>query len=165
MAVVTYDPTQTTVVLGGQLLTGYAPGTFIAAHFRDNAFRTILGSEGEVTRTMSLDRTGLVTVTLLKTSYSNAVLEAYANADRAGGLGIFDVLVKDVTGGVQAHGARAWIIKPEGFDESEHVGSRTWHIAVENLEIESRANAGLEGLISLVQTAAQNLYRWAKPFL
>lgn len=160
MALRTYDPTAVTVTIDAQLVTGFAPGTFIETGYSANEMRTIVGCGGEVARVLSLDRTGWIDLTLLQTSDSNALLSALVAKDRkGGGLGIFTVQVVDVTGGTQVHGLRAWVERPSPTSVAVQAPSRKWRIAVEELDIADSPLGLPVSWSAMLREAAQYLYQ------
>lgn len=161
MATKTWDPSQVVVTIGGLLVSGYAPDAFVECTYNDNAFHTVAGCEGEVTRTLNLNRSGTIHLTLLQTSDSNNMLDGFSKKDRLGGrfntgagAGCFDIQVKDLTGGWLASGAKAWIEKPASFRASASgVGTVEWVIAVQQLDL-GFATAPDQWTITGVEAAA-----------
>jgi hypothetical protein len=160
MATKTYDPTKIVVQLNGLAIGGFAPDTFIEATFNTAQFHTVPGCEGEATRTMSLDRTGTVKITLLSTSDSNAILADFAASDRTDGSGVFDLMIKDASGILQAHAPKAWIAKVPGLIAGTSVKEREWVIAVQVLElidVEASFVPTLSGLVDVAIEGAKQL--------
>lgn len=125
-----YSPDQVCVVFGAERLSGFADGTFVKVERNEDTFQTKVGADGEVTRTRNLNRTGIITVTLLQTSASNAALAALAAADELSpnGVSVLPVLVKDLNGNSLHHAAEAWVKKPAAGEYGKEVTTREWVI-------------------------------------
>jgi hypothetical protein len=131
---ITYSPEDVTLACGGFLLSGFADGTFVKVEPEDDRFKKLVGADGEVTRTKSANRSGTITVTLLQTSNSNAVLSNLARIDDLTGYGSFDVLCKDNLGNV-AFAATGWIRKVPGPEYGKEQSNREWTIDCSYLDI------------------------------
>jgi len=108
-----YNPDQVTVYIGGALLGGFASGDeVISVEPMSQAFEDEVGIDGEVARSRVSDRRLKITVRLLQTSKSNAVLSSMLESDRnsANGEGVGAALVQDNSGGSIVNGAQSWIV-------------------------------------------------------
>ena len=126
MGLKTYDPKQVTLVIGTHTVTGYMDGTFINASRNEDAFTTVVGADGEVTRVKSNNKSGRITATIKQSSDSNDVLSAILAADELGNAGIVPILIKDLKGRTLGAAARAWGVKMAEIVYSKGVEGRAW---------------------------------------
>jgi len=122
-----YDPKQVIVAFRGIELLGYAEGTFVVAERLEDAFSMEVGSQGDITRVRSRNRTGSITVTLMAGSAVNDSLSAIATSDELTGLGYGSAIVKDLNGNTLVTAAQAWIRKVPNVEYAgDSRGSREW---------------------------------------
>jgi hypothetical protein len=122
----TYDPAKVSVIIGGHIVQGYADGEFVTAARNSDNFARVGGADGEQTRAKSNDRSGVITVTLMQASLSNAVLQGFALADETGNAGIVPILIKDSNGSELATAEQAWCQKPSDKSYGKESGDRQW---------------------------------------
>ena len=135
MSVKTYDPKAVLVIFAGIPIEGIADGTFVTA-VRDNpAFTSLVGSDGEGARALSNDTSGTITLTLLQTSISNALLSAVINVDENTGDGVGPFLLKDNSGTTLLAAESAWIEKTADAEYGREISNREWVIKTDNLQI------------------------------
>jgi len=135
MATKTYDPAKFHLSIGGVPISGYAPDTFISAERAENGFTTQVGASGEVTRTRNNNRTGTVTVTLMASSLSNDVLNAYAQLDELSSTGIFVLSGFEFNGTSSLLAENAWVEKLPQTQRAKELGQVEWVIACADLAI------------------------------
>ena len=126
MAVKTYDPKQIIVTFGGNILSGFADGTFVVAERNEDMWTTQIGTDGEDTRSKSNNRSGLITVSLMQTSDSNAVLSALALTDEASSAAALPLQIKDNSGNTLLIAETAWIKKMPSVEYGREAGPREW---------------------------------------
>jgi hypothetical protein len=130
----TYDPKDVLVIVGGFALSGFAPDTFVEVVRNADAMTLVMGADGQGVRTKSADRSGRITIRLLQTSESNAILDAFANADELDGSGAVPAMVKDNRGLILHAAEQAWVVKKPS---SEFGGSesqpREWVLESDNI--------------------------------
>ena len=131
----TYMPTKVTVAWNGIPISGYAPDTFIEAERNNDAFNLVVGSGGEGARAGSGDKSGIVTLTLLQTSATNAALTAAALLDENSGDGIGPLAVVDLSGQDVVKAEKAWIRKRPNAAYANTIQNREWVFETANLEI------------------------------
>ena len=141
MAAKTYSPKKVSVIVAGVIMAGYAEGSFISVERSADAFTKVVGSDGEVGRVHSADRSGRITLTLQQTSESNDVLSALQIADEFSLTGKFPVIVKDNNGTSLYHGMDAWIVKSPNAEYSNSMSPREWMIDVADLTAFSGGNS------------------------
>lgn len=133
MAVKTYDTKAISIIISGQIASGFADGTFLLVDFDEDAYLLQIGVDGEGARSKSNNNAGTFTITLQQTASFNLVLSAVAEADRLSNSGIFPVLVND-NGGFSIHSAEtAWIQKVAPSEYAREAGSREWVIRTDNM--------------------------------
>lgn len=140
MATKTYNPKRVLVSFANQLITGFMDGTFIAATRNDDSFTIAVGTDGEVARSASANRSGRVTFTLMQTSASNDALAAQMAIDELTNLGTGALFIKDASGRTLISAAEAWIVKPADGEFAKEIGPREWIIETGNLEIVNGGN-------------------------
>lgn len=128
-----YDPKAVTQIIAGQILTGYAEGSFISVERNEDSANLSIGSQGAGTRTVSNNRSGRVTITLQQTSPSNGVLDAQRIATELSGAGIFSMLGKDSDSGDTWAGATTWVVKPATMEFSNEASNREWILETDEL--------------------------------
>ena len=131
----TYDPAEVLVVVGGFIISGFAPGTLIelapdAAPFRDD-----FGVDGEPARWASRNPLDSLTLSLAQSSASNFVLSNLLNADLVTHAGILPVLIMDNnTSGLRSTyvAARGWVTGPPRIQYAADPTARRWIIRLLN---------------------------------
>lgn len=134
MTVKTYSPKKVQLIVLGNIISGFAAGTFIVASREVDAFTKILGGDGEVARTQSANRSGEVTITLLQTSGSNDILSAIAVADELAGTGIGPIIIKDTGGSTVLFSGEGWIRKQPDVEFADEAGDREWIIDMASMD-------------------------------
>lgn len=133
MALTTYDPKQVTVIIAGQIISGFAEDTFVEVVRNEDMFTLQVGADGDATRSRSNNKSGRLTVTLRQGSPSNEVLSALAAADEVAGGGVTSFAVRD-NSGTSVHGAlTAWIVKAADSTYARESGDRVWVLETDNL--------------------------------
>ncbi len=137
-----YDPAKVIVIVGPIMVSGFADGTFISAEKNVDTFSLVVGAGGEATRVRSQNNSGKVTLTLLQTSETNALLAAMHEADRLlpAGAGVVPILIKDVFGTTVVGATKAWISKPPKVEFGKDTGTREWTIESNDIEIFAGGN-------------------------
>jgi hypothetical protein len=135
-----YDPDQVLIVVAGIPIKGWADGEFCTVEYETDAFSDVCGTDGEVTRSKSNDRRATVTLRLMQTSPSNALLSALFNLDAnsPGGAGVGPFLLANGLTGTKLAGEKCWIAKPPPSKWDRTPTEREWKVRVASL-------GGLEG--------------------
>lgn len=131
--VASYNPAEVDVIVAGNMLTGFADGTFIDIERDTDTFEDVSGANGEVGRVMKNDKRGNFVITLLQTSDDNKTLSNLHAADEATGSATFPVLVKDSSGDSFYSGAVCWIKKTAKAGYSKGIETREWTIRAAHL--------------------------------
>lgn len=128
----TYDIKEVHLIIGGQVITGFAEGTVIEVSKLEDNFTEHVGVKGEVTIAETNNETGEVSVTLKNTSPSVAYLNSLAN--RKGQSAIVDVAIVDFNeNSTQVSSANARVRKPADLDFSNEETDREFTIFLEKL--------------------------------
>lgn len=127
MAIKTYSVGDVGLSVGGNLMGGFADGTFIAVEREVDAMTKVVGADGEVSRTRSANYSGMLTLTLKQTSDSNRILGAYLLDDESDSSGVFDVLLTDNLGN-KLFSSEGWIRKGPNEEYSTEETNREWVI-------------------------------------
>lgn len=128
--VTTYSPQKVTMALGHHIVTGYADDSFITIELGSDGTTHVIGSDGEIAR--SIDPASLYTmkITLLQASASNRFLQNMYDKDHTEFNGMFSVNICDLLGEEQFSGAQAWVTKPAAWNRAKKTNNREWEIVV-----------------------------------
>lgn len=138
MAFKTYNPRRVTFSFKGFNFSAFAEGTFIKVSRNEDGFTTQVGSNGDVTRTKNLNRTGKVTLTIVATSLENDILAALYVADEnavAASPGVGALQIKDLSGNMRVRAAQAWVMKIPDVERAKESGNVEWVIECAELEV------------------------------
>lgn len=124
-----YDPTEQNIAFNGQVIDGYAPGTFIKVSRNEDGWTYQPSNSGGGARSRNPNKSGRYEFTLLASSPSNGVLSAFAIADELAGSGVGEVQVKDrSTAAARCWSQNGWIVKIPDFERAKELGEITWII-------------------------------------
>lgn len=126
MPVLTYDPKEVSVIVGGKIVSGFSDTTFIKASRNEQAFNLKVGVDGEGTRAKTNNQSGKVEITLMQSSQSNDDLSGFAAADELSNSGVVPVVVIDKSGRTVLQATTAWIQKYADVEFAKEVSTRTW---------------------------------------
>jgi len=122
----TYDPNDMIITFMGDVITGFADGTFISIVPSSERWGKTVGADGEVGRSKSNDNTYEVTITLMQTSASNDYLSEKLAADKNSNEGIGALQIIDKSGTTEFFFDSAWIRQPADSEYSKDVAERAW---------------------------------------
>lgn len=122
----TYAASEVSMVAGPIMVSGLAEGTFVKAEYNEDAFKLLVGADGEATRSKTSNRSGRITFSLLQSSQANDSLSALANLDFASGGGIVPILIKDNSGRTLISCEKAWVVKQAASEFAKEAGNREW---------------------------------------
>lgn len=138
-----YDAAQVTIVLMGILIdSGFAEGEFLAIKQNAPDYEIVVGTDGQVTRSRTNNRSAEIELKLMQTSDGNSFLSALSNVGllAANGADIGAMLVRDRVSGLCMYTAQnCWISKPPDVNFDNKATPRTWTLTVDDLE---RVDAG-----------------------
>ncbi len=133
-----YDSKEVSVIVAGiPVDSGYADGEFVKIEQNEEDFTMVVGTDGEVTRSKTNNKTAKVTLRLMQTADGNAALSALNRLDKAqsNGAGVGSFLVKDRTSGTIVYQASScWISKPPSVSFDKVATAREWEITVADLD-------------------------------
>lgn len=110
----TYDPLDVDLIIGGHAPSDYAAGTKINVSKAENNVLPVVGVDGEVAIAVNRNNTGMLTFSLKNTSPSNKVLASYlATVNIGSGVGIFPVLMRDPSSGMQVETIGWYEVQPD----------------------------------------------------
>ncbi len=133
-----FDSNEVSTIIAGLPIEsgrGEEGGTFAKVAFLNDAFVDVVSLDGEVTRSKTNDNRADVTLTLMSSSASNALLSALHTADKlaSNGAGVGPLLIKDRQGNTLYTAAACWIVKMPDWEGSQKAVPVEWPIRVANL--------------------------------
>ncbi len=130
-----YSADEVDVLIAGLPITGFADGEFITIEFPE-AFTKKIGSDGDVTRSRTMDNTARVTIKLHQSSPSNDMLSTLYTADRLArnGAGVGAFLIKDNQGRSLYASPACWIAKHPDVSFDRESTEREWVIDVADIQ-------------------------------
>src|SRR3990170_266492 len=143
----TFDPKSILVRANGIVIEGFVEDEFINAERNESTWTMFSGADGCITRIKNNNKSGTITLTLQKTSDSNAVLDAFRKADESANAGSFNILIVELPLGDTVLGIASFIEKPPPvtFAGKDEVPSREWVILVPELVMNLAGSADLGG--------------------
>lgn len=130
----TYDPSKVTLVIAGNIISGFHDGSFIQVSRDEDTWLRTVGADGRVARARNLNKMGIVTFTLQQGSPSNSICSALANTDDLTGVppGAFQII--DQNGTTNLSGDETFFLKPADVEFAKEVSGRQWSLCVPKLE-------------------------------
>lgn len=133
MATKDYDPLKVAVSIDGQIVDGFADGTFISVSRNNQTWTVASGASGETARMKSNDRSGTVELTLMQTSAFNDILSDLLIADEGAEGGKFVFSLIDGNGAVNIIADEMWVQQPPTVEFGKELGDRVWTLETGNL--------------------------------
>lgn len=129
-----YDPQAIAISFAGFTLQGFFSDVFIKAVPMSPSFLDEVGVDGEVSRSKTSDRRVRVTISLMQTSESNALLsnQHLLDLQAPNGAGVAQFRMNDLQGGTFIQGDQAWIEKWPETDMGKMGKAREWSIMIGN---------------------------------
>ena len=137
-----YSFLDTILLVNGIHISGFDEGDDVISVGRTNdcaSHKT--GNDGEMTVSVSADKTGSFTFKLMQTSHSNAYLSGLVNAQENGLFVPISVQFKDTRGNDIAFGTQGYITKPADMNRGYPAGPQEWKVTVESLYLLHIADA------------------------
>jgi hypothetical protein len=132
----TFDFKQVSLTFGAFLIQGFAEGDdVISIAPQADAFNSLAGADGEVTRSKTNDNRWLLTIRLLQTSPSNDDLMGVALADKLSNTGVQPILLKDNNGNTLVGEGQAYIQRLPDAGLGSNVSDREWVIMLPNPDL------------------------------
>lgn len=135
MAVLQYDPKQFSLIIGGNIISGFADDDYIEVERDTDAFSKKVGVDGIVTRAKNNDRSGHVIIRIMQSSSSNNALSTLALADEKNMSGSVPVLCKDGSGFSVFSSLAGWVKKFPKTSWKKEVTMWEWTIDCAALDI------------------------------
>lgn len=162
MALQHYSPEDVTVLLLGiKPIEGFSEGTFIKISKDVPSYTTSRSSDGKIARKYDNDDTYTITLTLMSTSPSNEVLDAWFKADRITRVAKLPIIIKDQLGSTLFTSTTTWIESPADVDFGTTITDRVWTLRSSQAVL---INGGNEDATELVEDLA-NLIIGSLPIL
>ena len=124
--IVNYDPKNIVITVNGETIEGFADSTFVTIERDEDNWTKTVGADGTVARSRTRNVAGRVTLTLMQTSASNAILEGFIEMDDYANLGQFYVSVLDANYKGKIEIPCAWISKPPAVTFGREIEDREW---------------------------------------
>lgn len=131
----TFDPKQHQLIVGTNIISGFAKDTFIKVARAEDAFVMDVGVDGEGTRSKSNNKMGTFEITLMQSSASNDVLSALALSDELSNGGLVPVMLRDASGRSLYAAEQAYIKKIPDSERARVVGSHVWVLETDSLNM------------------------------
>ncbi len=113
-------------------ISGFAQGDdVIKGARRQDAFSDVVGTDGEMTINQNLDQSGELSIRLMETSDSHAMLSAKFNVAEKHVFSAVSILVKDIVSGEQVGGSKGYIKRPADMSKGTQATPREWSFVVE----------------------------------
>ena len=135
MSVRTYDPASVSMFYGEIPISGFAQDAAISVEHDEDDWTLVVGVDGEGTRSKTSNASATITVSLMQSSTTNALLTAARNLDvlAPGGVGGKALLIKDGSGTTLFSAVTAWIQKPPTAELNREASTREWVFRTDNL--------------------------------
>ncbi len=131
-----YSFLNTLLLVNGVEITGFDEGDDVISLTRLNDSTTHkIGTDGEMTVSISADRSGNVVFRLMQSSDSNNYLSGLINAQENGAFVPIFVQFKDTKGLDLGSGTQGYITKPADMVRGTNANSQEWTIVVERLDL------------------------------
>ena len=131
-----YGFLNTLLLVNGVEIGGYDEGDDVIdlQRLNDSAAHKI-GTDGEMTVSISADRSGSATFRLMQTSDSNKYLSGLVAAQENGAFVPIFLQFKDTKGFDLGSGTQGYITRPSGMTRGTNANSQEWVIIVERLDL------------------------------
>lgn len=131
-----YSFLDTILLVNGVEISNYDEGddVIILDRINDSAAHKI-GTDGEMTVSLSADRSGTVVFRVMQTSDSNKYLSGLIAGQENGVYVPIFVQFKDVRGGDLGSGTQGYITRPAAMRRGTNANNQPWTIVVERLDM------------------------------
>lgn len=135
MAVKTYDPSNVSMLFGPIPMKGFAQDAAITVEHDEDDWTLVTGVDGEGTRSKTSNRSATITVALMQSSETNALLSAERELDlnTPNGTGGKALIIKDGSGTTVFSCATAWIQKAPTAELNREATTREWVFRTDSL--------------------------------
>lgn len=131
-----YSWLNTVMLVNGVEIGGWDEGDDVITleRLNDSAAHKV-GVDGEMTLSISADRSGVARFRLMQTSDSNEFLSGLISAQENGAFVPIFVQFKDVKGGDFGSGTQGYIPRPAPMVRGQNANNQEWSIVVERLDM------------------------------
>ena len=131
-----YSFLNVTLIVNGVAMDGFDEGDDVIslARTNDSAAHKV-GVDGDMTISISADRSGSCTFRMMQSSNANTYLSGLVAAQENGAFAPILLLMKDVKGGSMGVGSKGYITKPADMVRGQNANAQEWVIVVENLSL------------------------------
>jgi hypothetical protein len=131
----TYDADEVTIGLGPILAEGFQDGEMVSIEPGAEVFTDVVGTDGQVTRSKTLNKTATITVKLMQSSSTNDLFSALltTDANAPNGAGVVPIFIRDRNGRSLHTGAHAWLSAWPAVTYDRGATVREWVIRVSRL--------------------------------
>ena len=131
-----YSFLNTILLVNGVTIEGFDEGddTIILDRINDSAAH-VIGTDGEMTVSISADRSGTVTFRLNQSSDANAYLSGLITGQENGAFVPIFVQFKDTKGGDLGSGTQGYINRPATMTRGTNSQPQEWVVTVERLDL------------------------------
>lgn len=126
----------TLVFMGILIDSGYAEGEFLTIEPNAPDYEIVVGTDGQVGRSRTNNRSATIKVKLMSTSDGNTFLSALSNVGllAKNGADIGPMLVRDRVSGTCTYTAsKCWISKPPDVSYENKISMREWELTCADL--------------------------------
>lgn len=131
-----YSFLDTLLLVNGVEISGFDEGDDVITldRINDSASHKI-GTDGEMTVSISADRSGTVVFRLMQSSDSNKYLSALITSQENGAFVPIFVQFKDTRGNDLGSGTQGYITRPASMSRGTNANAQEWTITVERLDL------------------------------
>lgn len=124
------------LLVNGIEITGFDEGDDVItlARLNDSAAHKI-GADGEMSLSISADRSGIATFRIMQSSRSNAYLSGLVAAQENGAFVPIYMQMADINSGDVGSGTSGYINKPADMQRGTAMNSQEWVVTVERLDL------------------------------
>ena len=146
MTTKTFDLNYYNVIIGGIPPEGYADGESVKFTPDGDDWNFQNGADGQTSRNRTNIKSGMLEITLLRTSATNTFFSALRSLDLATpGGALFPVIIKDTIGQTAINSDEScFVALPEAADGNGDPTSRVWQIKMMNIDLNNTVIGGNE---------------------
>jgi len=130
MALKTYNLAEVAISINGIEMTGFGENDAITVEYAEQAWQTVVGADGEVTRSRTNNELARATLTLMQTAVANAALQAAVFADKEFGTNIFAFSLEDLQRSEVLFGSDCYIEQSPTKAFNKAAAERVWVIVI-----------------------------------
>ncbi len=142
-SVKTYAADLVALSIAGQTInSGYADGEFVSIEPTSPIYNQKVGTDGEVARSATNDRTATIKIKLLQTSLGNDTLQALVTLGRsANGADVGTFALTDLSGGMICRADKCWVSKQPTITRARDIVEYEWTLMAADMDMDPSGNA------------------------